>query len=112
MSNASRSSRQQCWDNRDEYYACLTRHNIIAPPGTDMADVKGPLGRGEFAEARSEAERQRTVDIERQQDPCSAQRDMYERTCASSWVDYFNKRRILDERQKKFYADAEARVRR
>lgn len=25
-------------------------------------------------------------------------------------VDYFNKRRILDERQKQFYAEAEARV--
>lgn len=25
-------------------------------------------------------------------------------------IEYFNKRRVLDERQKKFYAEAEARV--
>ncbi|WFD30202.1 hypothetical protein MSPP1_001219 [Malassezia sp. CBS 17886] len=108
----SRSNRKLCWDSRDAYYACLTTHGILAPPGTDMSDTKGPLGRGQFAEGpHSAAERAASAAAERARDPCVRERDAYEGNCAQSWVDYFNKRRILDERQKRFYADAEERIR-
>ncbi|KAJ3480006.1 hypothetical protein NLI96_g8662 [Meripilus lineatus] len=31
---------------------------------------------------------------------CASAKGQYERNCAKSWVDYFNKRRILAEQQK------------
>lgn len=100
------------------YFECLSKHNIFAPPGTDMSGTPGPLGRGAFADPpRSEAERQQKAADERARDPCAPLRDVYESSCAKSWVrgmliqiEYFNKRRVLDERQKQFYAEAEARV--
>ncbi|KAI0027289.1 cytochrome c oxidase, subunit VIb, partial [Vararia minispora EC-137] len=33
-------------------------------------------------------------------DKCSSAKKGYEQNCAKSWVDYFNKRRILAEQQK------------
>lgn len=85
-----------------------------------MSDTKGPLGQGKFAEPpRSAAERAKIAEEERRTDPCVTERNAYEGSCAHSWVrcwptnrliDYFNKRRVLEERQKTFYADAEARV--
>ncbi|SHO77707.1 Similar to S.cerevisiae protein COA6 (Protein involved in cytochrome c oxidase (Complex IV) assembly) [Malassezia sympodialis ATCC 42132] len=110
-SAATRSNRQRCWDNRDSYYACLTKHNIHSPPGTDMTGIKGPLGAGSFAEPRrSEAERAQLAAMERSNDPCLRERDAYEGSCAQSWIEYFNKRRVLEERQNKYFADAEARA--
>lgn len=85
----TRSSRQACWSNRDAYYTCLTSHNVIIPPGTDMSDGRGPPI---FSPA--------SVEKLRREDPCKAERDGFERDCAKSWVDYFNKRRVLEERQR------------
>lgn len=83
----TRSNRQRCWDNRDAYYACLSKHNILSPPGTDMTGIKGPLGAGSFAEPRrSEAERAQLAAQERSNDPCRQERDAYEGSCAQSWV--------------------------
>ncbi|WFC94448.1 hypothetical protein MBRA1_001078 [Malassezia brasiliensis] len=111
QTGVSRSSRQRCWESRDVYYACLTKNGIHAPPGTDMSGTPGPLGRGAFRDPpRSEAERVQKAADERKNDPCTPLRNEYEGNCAKSWVDYFNKRRVLDERQKQFYAEAEARV--
>lgn len=84
--SVSRSSRQLCWESRDSYYACLTSHKILAPPGTDMSDTKGPLGRGGFAEKTSPEERARILAEQRASDPCAPQRDAYEKNCAQSWV--------------------------
>ena len=118
QTGVSRSSRQRCWESRDVYYACLNKHNSFAPPGTDMSGTPGPLGRGAFRDPpRSEAERAQKAADERKNDPCAPLRDEYEGSCAKSWVgskliqvEYFNKRRVLDERQKQFYSEAEARV--
>ncbi|WFD33649.1 hypothetical protein MCUN1_000462 [Malassezia cuniculi] len=107
----TRANRKQCWDARDAYYACLLKHDIIAPPGTDMSDVKGPLATGKFADATDAQTRQKKLEEARANDPCAKLRDTYEGSCLPSWVEYFNKRRILEERQKVFYADAAARVR-
>jgi len=90
-SAATRSNRQRCWDNRDSYYACLTKHNIHSPPGTDMTGIKGPLGAGSFAEPRrSEAERAQLAAMERSNDPCLRERDAYEGSCAQSWVSAYS----------------------
>jgi len=38
---------------------------------------------------------------------CSAQKKVYEKNCAKSWVQYFNTRRVLGEQQKEVLAAAE-----
>lgn len=55
-----------------------------------MSDIKGALGRGQFAEPpRTEAERVRLAAEERAHDPCTHERDAYEGSCAHSWVCFF-----------------------
>lgn len=74
-----------------------------------MTGMKGPLGSGAFAEPRrSEDERMRITMAERDADPCVELRNVYEGSCAQSWIEYFNKRRVLEERQKAFFTMAEA----
>lgn len=82
----TRSNRERCWESRDAYYGCLTQHGITTPPGTDMSDVKGPLGAGKFAETQQSAERESKAAAERMQDPCAELRDKYEGSCSRSWV--------------------------
>ncbi|PWN95296.1 hypothetical protein FA09DRAFT_146212 [Tilletiopsis washingtonensis] len=96
----TRSSRTACWDARDAYYACLTQRHVVIPPGTDMSDGRGPVGK-----AAAQAQRQRAESLEEQRlaDPCAKLRGPYEGNCAKSWVDYFNKRRVLEERQRLMY---------
>ncbi|PWN18453.1 hypothetical protein BCV69DRAFT_234239, partial [Microstroma glucosiphilum] len=87
----TRSSRQACWDHRDAYFSCLTANSILVPPGTDTSDGRGPpKTANETTAARDE-------------DPCKDKRSGYEANCAKSWVDYFNKRRLLEERQRLLY---------
>ena len=52
-----------------------------------MTGMKGPLGSGAFAEPRrSEDERMRIAMAERDADPCTELRNVYEGSCAQSWV--------------------------
>ncbi|KAF8463934.1 cytochrome oxidase c subunit VIb-domain-containing protein [Russula ochroleuca] len=37
---------------------------------------------------------------------CASQRNAYEQNCAKSWIDYFNQRRVLAEKQKPLLAQA------
>ncbi|KAN0138750.1 Cytochrome oxidase c subunit VIb domain containing protein [Lactarius tabidus] len=37
---------------------------------------------------------------------CAPQRKAYEQNCAKSWIDYFNQRRVLAEKQKPMLAQA------
>ncbi|KAH9988854.1 cytochrome oxidase c subunit VIb-domain-containing protein [Russula vinacea] len=37
---------------------------------------------------------------------CASQRNAYEKNCAKSWIDYFNQRRVLAEKQKPLLAQA------
>lgn len=39
-------------------------------------------------------------------DRCNAQNKAFQQNCAKSWVDYFNKRRVLAEQQKPILAQA------
>lgn len=61
------------------------------PPGTDTSDGRGPPKAAHETTAAREA------------DPCVKEREGYETNCAKSWVDYFNKRRLMEERQRLLY---------
>jgi len=86
-SAVNRDDRQRCWESRDSYFACL--------------DAAGVLEAGKEGKA------------------CSSQVEKYEANCAKSWVcrwihyhfcflydfsfsqiQYFNKRRVIQEQQK------------
>ena len=45
----TRQARKACWDSRDAYYACLSKANVVIPPGTDMSDGRAPAGKAEAA---------------------------------------------------------------
>ncbi|PWN26289.1 hypothetical protein BDZ90DRAFT_210890, partial [Jaminaea rosea] len=83
----TRTNRTACWAGRDAYFSCLDAHQLIIPPG-NAGGSGGVEGAGKGVLGRSE-------------DPCAKERDGYEGNCAKSWVDYFNKRRVLEERQKR-----------
>ncbi|KAI9307951.1 cytochrome c oxidase, subunit VIb [Cunninghamella echinulata] len=72
----TREQRKKCWKVRDEYFACLDSLNIIDPMVVD----KNP---------------DRATN-------CLEKKKLYEDACMASWVEYFNKRRVLDERQKQY----------
>ncbi|KAL1927443.1 hypothetical protein VTP01DRAFT_3680 [Rhizomucor pusillus] len=72
----TRQQRQVCWKLRDEYFACLDRLNIVDP----VAVEKDP----------------------EQAKDCLESKKKYEDACMASWVEYFNKRRVLDVRQKQY----------
>ncbi|PWN42642.1 hypothetical protein IE81DRAFT_323189 [Ceraceosorus guamensis] len=99
----TRSARQACWSSRDAYYSCLTSKGIQVPPGTDITNEgKGPIGKAALEEQRKRGAV--NVEEERSRDPCKHLRDGYEEHCARSWVEYFNKRKVLEERQKLMFA--------
>ena len=90
----TRSARQECWNSRDSYYACLTSNSIIIPPGTDMADGRAPGGglKQTAEDKQKEKEKQQKLLQDRQSDPCKKERDLYEGHCAKSWVSKIKKR--------------------
>jgi cytochrome c oxidase assembly factor 6 len=63
-----KSSRQHCWDARDQYFACLEKHNI----DNDITDSKSA------------------------QKNCKPEDDFFQQQCISSWVKYFREKRISD----------------
>ncbi|KDE05262.1 hypothetical protein MVLG_04397 [Microbotryum lychnidis-dioicae p1A1 Lamole] len=69
-----RSARQACWDHRDAYFGCLEKNGVIVPGA------------------------------EKEKGLCQNEREGYEARCAQSWVDYFNKRRLLQLRQDRMNA--------
>ena len=90
----NREERAACWNHRDAYFTCLDQNGVIA-----AGDDKGP---------------------------CQKEKKGYEGSCSRSWVshgaawilwgelirqiDYFNKRRTLEMRQKAT-VDAAAKAR-
>lgn len=83
----TRNERKACWSHRDSYFACLTQKGVTVPPGTDMSDGRGPVGKAAKEEQeRLEREKKQTVEEARKQDPCLAERQGYETNCARSWV--------------------------
>ncbi|KXT16430.1 hypothetical protein AC579_5144 [Pseudocercospora musae] len=65
-----RTARAACWEGRDSFFKCLDRHDII-----DSAKPEGDKKAREL---------------------CSKELAEFEKTCASSWVTYFKKRRVME----------------
>ncbi|ORE02393.1 hypothetical protein BCV72DRAFT_215325 [Rhizopus microsporus var. microsporus] len=72
----SREERKRCWFLRDQYFQCLDRCNIRDPATVEKTPEKAP--------------------------ECLELKKNYEEGCMASWVEYFNKRRVLDMRQKEY----------
>ncbi len=95
----SRSERKACWESRDAYFQCLTSHSIIVPPGTDMSDGRGPVGKSAAEEQkRLEKEKGASRDQALKDDPCRSLRGGYEEHCARSWVSRRSERSELQKR--------------
>ncbi|KAF7846118.1 hypothetical protein BT93_L5223 [Corymbia citriodora subsp. variegata] len=63
-----RNQRAHCWEGRDAFFACLDRNNIID----------------------SVKESDKAIQL------CSSENQLFEKNCASSWVQYFKKRRVME----------------
>ncbi|KAF9363472.1 hypothetical protein BGX34_004088 [Mortierella sp. NVP85] len=66
----TRSDRQKCWSSRDAYFACLNESNVLDPSKPEADNI------------------------------CVELRKQYQGACMKSWVEYFNKRRVLEVEQK------------
>ncbi|KAG0634081.1 cytochrome oxidase c subunit VIb-domain-containing protein, partial [Tuber brumale] len=64
----SRSQRALCWAARDQFFACLDKHNILDP-------LKNPKASKSF---------------------CGPEDTSFEKECKGSWVEYFKKRRVME----------------
>ncbi|KZF21765.1 hypothetical protein L228DRAFT_248501 [Xylona heveae TC161] len=64
----NRTERRHCWEARDGYFACLDRNNII-----------DSIRNSETANSK-----------------CGKEDQEFERNCATSWVQYFKKRRVME----------------
>ncbi|KAH7029099.1 cytochrome oxidase c subunit VIb-domain-containing protein [Microdochium trichocladiopsis] len=70
-----RSERKRCWEARDNYFACLDKHDIIDSvngDGKKLADKN-----------------------------CAAENKVFEQDCATAWVAYFKKFRVAEYQKKK-----------
>ncbi|KAF9115581.1 hypothetical protein BGX27_007318 [Mortierella sp. AM989] len=70
IQHPSRAARQNCWKVRDAYYACLDKSNVLDASSPEAANI------------------------------CVELRKAYHDGCMKSWVEYFNKRRVLEVEQK------------
>ncbi|KAF9183191.1 hypothetical protein BGZ51_004193 [Haplosporangium sp. Z 767] len=66
----SRAERQNCWKVRDAFFACLDESNVLDPSTPEATNI------------------------------CQELRKQYEGGCMKSWIEYFNKRRVLEVEQK------------
>ncbi|KAK0494075.1 cytochrome oxidase c subunit VIb-domain-containing protein [Armillaria luteobubalina] len=71
-----RRDRQKCYEFRDAYFACLDRAGVV------KAGDEKPNGL------------------------CLTEAKNYEKSCAQSWIEYFNQRRVIAEAQKERLAQA------
>ncbi|KAG0054441.1 hypothetical protein BGZ83_011235 [Gryganskiella cystojenkinii] len=70
VNHPSRKDRQNCWKVRDAYFECLNEAKVLDPSAPEAANV------------------------------CTKLKEQYEKGCMKSWVEYFNKRRVLEVEQK------------
>ncbi|ORZ07486.1 cytochrome oxidase c subunit VIb-domain-containing protein [Lobosporangium transversale] len=70
VQHPSRADRQKCWKVRDAFFACLDQSNVVDPSSPEAANI------------------------------CQDLRKNYHDACMKSWVEYFNKRRVLEVEQK------------
>ncbi|EPE34407.1 Cytochrome c oxidase subunit h [Glarea lozoyensis ATCC 20868] len=66
-----RTQRAKCWEGRDAYFSCLDKNNII-----------------DSITEKDKAEKF-----------CSGEGRKFEANCASSWVTYFKKRRVMEHQK-------------
>lgn len=67
----NRTERSRCWEARDAYFQCLDKNGI----------VDSILEKDEAAKA------------------CATEGKGFEGNCASSWVTYFKKRRVMEDKK-------------
>ncbi|KAI9708463.1 MAG: hypothetical protein M1820_003924 [Bogoriella megaspora] len=75
-----RDQRAQCWEARDAYFRCLDRNNIV-----DSIKDKDQAAQA-----------------------CGSEGIAFEKNCASSWVTYFKKRRVVDVKKEATLKQLEA----
>ncbi|KAG9594435.1 hypothetical protein KCU77_g4970, partial [Aureobasidium melanogenum] len=63
-----RTKRAHCWEARDAYFACLDKNNII--------------------DSVKQSEKADSL--------CAPESAKFDQNCASSWVQYFKKRRVME----------------
>jgi len=63
-----RSARAVCWEGRDNFFKCLDRNGIVDSVKED----------------------------EKARQACAPELAQFEKACASSWVTYFKKRRVME----------------
>ncbi|KAG4305396.1 hypothetical protein PORY_000952 [Pneumocystis oryctolagi] len=71
----TRSQRQHCWEARDVFFQCLDKNFITNHLSQD--------------------EKNRLI--------CSSEEEAFKNNCAKSWVEYFEKKRIIDIQKNTFY---------
>ncbi|KAF3096972.1 hypothetical protein TWF569_006763 [Orbilia oligospora] len=75
-----RSERAKCWESRDLFFTCLDKHDILD-------SIK---------------------DSELANKNCGSELKLFDRDCASSWVEYFKKRRVQEHKKAKLLEQMEA----
>ncbi|WRT65874.1 uncharacterized protein IL334_002825 [Kwoniella shivajii] len=73
----TREERNACWQSRDLYFGCLEKNKVLQAGDEIIKDSNGK-------------------EVSR---VCGGERELYERDCGKSWIDYFNKRRTLELRR-------------
>lgn len=66
----NKSKRLECWDSRDKFFECLTKHNIdnsVDPKEKDNVEKN-----------------------------CGAERSEFKNKCVASWFKYFQEKRFSD----------------
>ncbi|KAK6360639.1 hypothetical protein TWF730_006775 [Orbilia blumenaviensis] len=75
-----RTTRAKCWESRDLFFTCLDNNQIL--DSIKDANLAGKK--------------------------CGSQLKAFERDCASSWVEYFKKRRVQEHKKAQLLAQMEA----
>jgi len=68
-----RKERKKCWEARDAFFECLDKNGIIDSIKRDK-------------EAKAQ---------------CGKQHILFEKDCVPSWVEYFKKRRVMEDKREK-----------
>lgn len=73
----NKQSRVQCWNTRDAYYNCLNGNNIYTFPDSNDKYI------------------------------CNEQKIEYNKSCARTWIEYFNEKRVNEYKKKQFMQEIE-----
>jgi cytochrome c oxidase assembly factor 6 len=76
----SRNKREQCWESRDLYFACLDKNNIENPLDPAKAKLSDKF--------------------------CGAEDKQFQKDCVASWVKYFKEKRPFDLKKERMLKEA------